>query len=207
MQPHPAFFTHQFIVCLNPTQPQRQGVWTRARRERDQGGTCYYNLSSIRLHGSSGIIVPCLAWSLARLISPGETQPPTNNTKHNVDWSYTKARGSSTGSRSEKNKADFAEELARKQHDLLFSKTTWLGYHGFSWIICGRCVCTLTSFYTKYCKLNLSKTIKIVPIRVNWHFLGSIKILVDAPILITSIVHLKTEWQGKWLPYYSWCHI
>lgn len=92
MQPHPAFFTHRFIVCLNPTQSQRQGVWMRARRESDQGGTCYYNLSSIRLHGSSGIIVLCLAWSLARLISPGETQPPTNNTKHNVDWSYMKAR-------------------------------------------------------------------------------------------------------------------
>lgn len=55
-QPHPAFFTHYFIVCLNPTQSQKQGVCLQGshgvRRERGQGGTCYYNLSSIRQHSS-----------------------------------------------------------------------------------------------------------------------------------------------------------
>jgi len=60
MRPHPAFFTHWFIVCVNPTQAQKAGVCVcvcarvggRVGRESGPGGTCYYNLSSIRLHGS-----------------------------------------------------------------------------------------------------------------------------------------------------------
>lgn len=43
-EPHPGLSVFDFIVCLNPTQSQRQGVCPR----RDQGGTWYYSPSSIR---------------------------------------------------------------------------------------------------------------------------------------------------------------
>lgn len=76
MQPHPAFFTHCFIVCLNPTQSQKQGVCLRVRdRELEERAirvghviTTYHQTAC---PVATGIIVPSLAWSLASLISPG----------------------------------------------------------------------------------------------------------------------------------------
>lgn len=44
---------------------------------------------------AGGIIVPCLALRVARLISPGETRVSINITKHNAGWTSETARGSS----------------------------------------------------------------------------------------------------------------
>ncbi len=86
MQPHPAFFIHCFIVCLNPTQSQKQGVCLRVRGEQLEERAIRVGHVITTSHQSgcavaSGIIVPCLAWRVARLISPGETLSPTINTK------------------------------------------------------------------------------------------------------------------------------
>lgn len=79
IQTHPTFFTHWFIVCLNPTQSQKQGVWVRARDtelgERERAirvghVITIYHQSVCTV--ASGIIVPSLAWSLASSNSTGE---------------------------------------------------------------------------------------------------------------------------------------
>lgn len=83
MQPHPAFFSHWFIVCLNPVQSQKQGVCLRVRGRGLEERAIRVGRVITTYHQSdctvaSGIIVPCLAWILASLISPGETQTGLN---------------------------------------------------------------------------------------------------------------------------------
>lgn len=99
MQPHPAFFTHWFIVCLNPTQSQKQGVCVMVRGRVKERAIrvghviTTYHQSDCTVAG--GIIVPSSARSLASLISPGETQTPPLLTQNTVWTQLREGRGRS----------------------------------------------------------------------------------------------------------------
>lgn len=71
MQPHPGLSVLYFIVCLNPTQSQKQGVCPRLGDAQGSGWDVLLQPvinQTIRLPVASGIVGSRLAWKVAKLI-------------------------------------------------------------------------------------------------------------------------------------------